>query len=384
MLSLPLAFLIVQTQSSWSQNWSTIRSSIEGQYYARVSQHKKMEELLDRYEPRAKAAKSESEFERVVNEMIDAFTDSHFDLYTKADQGYYMMDSLVHANTGELMPHIGAWFEPVKGGQRVQMLIEQGPADKAGIRKGDILLTVNGLPVQPVKSFEKHKGEKVTVTYQRGSDTKSASVEVEEENGIDFFLDGTRASERVIQSNGKKYGYIHLWTMSNEAQKSALASCVYGKFADTDGMILDIRDGFGGRPEGFGDPFFRPEVHLDWETPGFTNHQLFGYGKPLVVLINKGSRSAKEVFAYIMKKSGRAKIVGQQTGGNVLGTRPQQLDKWGYLEIPAVDVKADGFRIEKTGVAPNVAVKSEYDDKGDDLFIKAAIEELNKSAATRH
>src|SRR5205807_1760504 len=116
--------------------------------------------------------------------------------------------------------------------------------------------------------------------------------------------------------------YIHLWTMSNAAQSTELANSVFGKFKDTAGFILDIRDGFGGRPEGYGDPFFRPEVRLSWQSPMFTQQELFGYQRPLVVIINKGSRSAKEVFAFIMKSSKRATLIGEKTGGNVLGTFP--------------------------------------------------------------
>lgn len=377
MVILPLAIFAAHIQSSWEKNWSTVRSAIESRYYARESNKKFMTDLLNKYEPKARAATSEEGFEAAVNAMIDDFKDSHFDLFTKSDQGFYMMDSLSRGDKGDLMPSIGAWFDPKPEGLVVQMLIEGGEAANAGLRKGDVVLTVNGQPARPILSFNNHKGETVKLGYKRGTATLSADVKVVEQNGTDFFLDGTKNSSRIIEAGGKKYGYIHLWTMSNEAQKSALAGAVYGKFKDTDGMILDIRDGFGGRPEGFGDPFFRPEVKLDWVMPEFTNHQLFGYGKPLVVLINKGSRSAKEVFAFIMKKSGRATLVGEKTGGNVLGTTPMRLDNWGYLEIPAVDVLTDGTRLEKVGVSPDITVASEFDSSGKDLYIETALKALS-------
>jgi carboxyl-terminal processing protease len=342
-----------------------------------------MEELLNRYEPQAKAAKDEATFEKAVNDMIDEFKDSHFDLYTKSDQGYYVMDALTRGSIALPMPNIGAWFAEGPDGYTVQMLLENGEAAEAGLSKGDKVVKVDGLPFLPIQSFKGKKDKTVDLEFVHQGKTRKASVKVDEEDGGAFFLEGTRKSERMIEVNGKKYGYIHLWTMGDEAQKNALAGAVYGKFKDTDGFILDIRDGFGGRPEGYGDPFFRPEIHLDWTMPNFVNHQLFGYQRPLVILINKGSRSAKEVFAYIMKKSGRATLIGEQTGGNVLGTSPMRLGDWGYLEIPAVDVSADGDRLEKNGVAPDVKVSREFDDSGKDLYIDQAVKVLAEKLAAK-
>lgn len=240
------------------------------------------------------------------------------------------------------------------------------------------MATIDNDPFTPVDALATKVGKKATIGTIRNHTPMTAEVEVVQSAGNDFFLDATRASVRTIETGGKKFGYVHLWTMSTEDQKNALAGAVYGRLKDTDGFILDIRDGFGGRPEGYGDPFFRPEVKLSWESPGFTQQQLFGYQRPLVVIINKGSRSAKEVFAYIMKASHRAILVGEKTGGNVLGTFPSPVGDWAFLEIPMVDVKANGVRLEKNGVAPDVAVAKEFDEAGKDLYLEEAVRQLSK------
>jgi carboxyl-terminal processing protease len=281
------------------------------------------------------------------------------------------------------MPNIGAWFRPVANGFAIQMLLNGGPAAEAGLRKGDVVTNVDGHSFTPIESIADKVGKKVQITYMRGSNRQTADVEVKQGTGTQFFSDGTRSSQTIIERDGKKYAYIHLWTMSNETEKSMLANAVYGRLKDTDGFILDIRDGFGGRPEGFGDPFFRPEVNLSWDSPMFSQKQLFGYQRPLVVLINKGSRSAKEVFAFIMKDSKRATLVGEKTGGNVLGTSPSPVGDWGYLEIPMVDVKANGVRLEKVGVAPDIAVPQEFDASGKDLYVEEAIKVLSKQITAR-
>ncbi len=378
MILAPLAFAVAlqAPDIDYGKAWSGIRSSIEGRYYARQQQHDRMEALLNKYEPKAKAATNQAEFEKDVNDMIADFGDSHFCFFTKSDQGYYMMQSLTGGKSE--MPNVGAWFRPEGRGFVVQMLLNGGQAEAAGLRKGDVVTSIDGQPFTPIDALADKVGKKVKLGYVRKGSALNADVDVSKSNGTDFFLDATRSSIRVIESGGKKYGYIHLWTMSNESQKSALSAAVFGKLRNTDGFILDIRDGFGGRPEGFGDPFFRPEVHLSWETQGFTNEELFGYQRPLVVIINRGSRSAKEVFAYIMKSAKRATLVGETTAGNVLGTFPSAVGDWGYLEIPMVDVKANGVRLEKVGVSPDDPVAKEFDDQGNDLYLAEALKVLSK------
>lgn len=379
MLFAPLAFAIAlqAPKVDFVKAWTGIRNAIETRYYARQPDHDRMESLLNKYEPAAKSATSQGAFEKSVNDMIADFGDSHFGFFTKSDQGFYMMEALVKRD-GTDMPNIGAWFRPEGNGYAIQMLINGGAAEKAGLRKGDIVTRIDGQTFTPVDSMAAKVGNTVHVDFVRNHVPMSASVEVGKADGNAFFLDGTKASIKVIEFEGKKYGYIHLWTMSNEDQKSALANAVFGKLKNTDGFILDIRDGFGGRPEGFGDPFFRPEVHLSWGMQGFTTDELFGYQRPLVVLIDKGSRSAKEVFAFIMKASKRATLIGEKTGGNVLGTSPSPVGDWGYLEIPMVDVKANGERLEKVGVAPDIAVPQEFDSSGKDLYIEEALRVLSR------
>ena len=202
------------------------------------------------------------------------------------------------------------------------------------------------------------------------------TMPVEESEGMAMFLTATRNSAKIIEQGERKYAYFHLWTMAKEEFKTALSSFIYGRAMETDGFILDIRDGFGGRPEGYADPFFRPEAKMEWiiNGSGFTQH--FGYQKPLVLIINEGSRSAKEVLAFILKKSKRAVLVGEATGGNVLGTSPLMLGDWAVVEIPMVDLEVDDVRLEGKGVEPDFYVV-EKPTADRDPFIERAIEVLN-------
>jgi len=145
----------------------------------------------------------------------------------------------------------------------------------------------------------------------------------------------------------------------------------------SDALIYDLRDGFGGRPEGFFELFFAPDYELAWGLGSVTSKQRTGYDKPMVVLTNEGTRSAKEVVSAIFKKSKRATLIGQPTKGDVLGTFPQMIGDWGILEIPMVDLAFEGERMEKNPVQPDISVKDDPFRPGDEQF-EAALDHLSK------
>ncbi|MCW5942568.1 MAG: PDZ domain-containing protein [Fimbriimonadaceae bacterium] len=377
---LTLALLASPQADDFGKVWDDCARSIRRRYFARESRKDRMESLLGKYGPRAKTAKSRREFADAVNAMIVEFGDSHFALLTPEDQGYALMDNL--AGGSATIPHVGAWFRKGGDGYTVQMVLDGTPAMEAGLRPGDLILTVNGKPFTPVSSLAGLEGESVELSYRRGGETRRAKTRVETQTPLDMFLDATRESARVIERDGKRFGYVHLWTMANDRFRTALHGLIAGKLADTDGFVLDLRDGFGGRPEGFADPFFRPDVQLEWKfaegAPGMK--QSFGYGKPLVTIINGGSRSAKEVLAFVLKRSKRATLLGATTAGHVLGTTPYRIADWAFLEIPMVDVIADGVRLEGKGVAPDIVLPIEFGPDGSDLYLERSLALLASGA----
>ncbi len=377
-LLIPLLALVPQAED-FSATWGRVESSIRQRFYARSTRGAEMETLFKKFGPLAKAAKSQTEFATQVNAMIAEFKDSHFAFLDKDSQGYYLMDSLA-SSSPKSVPHFGAWFRETPQGYTVQMVLDGSAAEAAKLKKGDVILSVEGKPFSPVAALRGLEGKSVKLEVKSGDKIETRQVEVTEQPALEAFLEASRKSTKVIEHNGRKIGYFHLWTQANDKFREAVSSAVYGKLRDTDAMILDLRDGFGGRPEGFADPFFRPEVELKWMmTPTQGTTQLFGYGRPLVVLINEGSGSAKEVLSFIFKKSKRAILVGSQTAGHVLGTTPYRLNDWAYLEIPMVEVFADGVRLENNGVKPDFEVKTERSPDGTDRQLAKALDLLKDS-----
>jgi carboxyl-terminal processing protease len=95
------------------------------------------------------------------------------------------------------------------------------------------------------------------------------------------------------------------------------------------------------------------ERHGGTETVGFR------WQKPVVLLINNGTRSGKEVLAYGFKKNGYGEVVGEQTAGALLAARSFLLPDGSLLILAVNDVAVDGERLEGKGVAPTIEVPFE-------------------------
>src|SRR5688572_12727185 len=104
--------------------WSKVQTGISQRYYARDRRKADMDRLLAKYGPIASAAKSKSQFDKAVNDMIAEFGDSHFALLTDEDQGYYMFENLANPNTDVEMPSIGIWAKSTSSGYVAQMVTE--------------------------------------------------------------------------------------------------------------------------------------------------------------------------------------------------------------------------------------------------------------------
>ncbi len=61
-----------------------------------------------------------------------------------------------------------------------------------------------------------------------------------------MFLDAMKASVQVIEKEGVKVGYIHVWSYAGEVYQDQLEEELNGRLREADGLVLDLRDGWGG------------------------------------------------------------------------------------------------------------------------------------------
>ena len=152
-------------------------------------------------------------------------------------------------------------------------------------------------------------------------------------------------SARVVAHQGKRIGVIHLWHFMTGEVVQTLVRALNGPLADADALVLDVR-GRGGRA----DVVRRILSLFGGRQPSWT--------KPVVCLIDKGSRSAKEIFAYHWKKQELGPLIGETTAGACIGCRFMQLSDSSILMVPMSNVTSmtDGVNLEGRGVDPTEPV----------------------------
>ena len=158
------------------------------------------------------------------------------------------------------------------------------------------------------------------------------------------------------------------------------------------GFIIDLRSNPGGL---LSNAIYISDMFLDngvivstVDRDGYRETQNATRGvvtrKPVVVLINKGSASASEIFSGAMKDNGRAVIVGEQSFGKGL---VQEINKLPYESGINITIQKyltpNGTDINKKGITPDVVVKlTEEDIKNkNDVQLKKAIEILQQLSA---
>jgi carboxyl-terminal processing protease len=272
----------------------------------------------------------------LINEMLATLKVSHTHLYSQDDPWYYIFKSVftrvVDYSDRIEYPQIGIFTQKIGEDYFIRAILEGSAAEKAGLKRGDRIISADGEPFSPVNSFRGNnpltpvisgeKGENVTLLIQRQKEQTPIQIQVtpEEMDAQEAFALACMKSIKVIPIDNKKIGYIHIWGGIIEDITDAFErGLVQLNQAGCQGLILDIRDGIGGYSYQYFDPLQRsnlPSVTVI-DREGKKRPGVPKWEKPIVLLINDGVRSGKEIFAYAMKKSKRATLVGSTTAGEV-------------------------------------------------------------------
>jgi hypothetical protein len=106
---------------------------------------------------------------------------------------------------------LGVGIEPAKGGVRVTQVFPGGPADRAGLRVGDVITAVDDQRVRTRDNLldavrSRQPGQRVTVAYRRGDETRAASVELGEAPGM--FVLGIASSSETAPPEGSSQPFL--------------------------------------------------------------------------------------------------------------------------------------------------------------------------------
>ena len=314
-----------------------------------------VEPVLQEHAAAAAAAQTFGEEVAVVKAMLAVIPASHLGLSSATSYR-----SLDRALAGVREPMFGMQLLRWQGHWYATMVLNDSPAHRAGIRAWDEVVRINGLvpdssPVldystddaflpdsidPPVHPLRVDLGTDARFTMRVTRDSVADVTLVAEPYSA---LEATRSSVEVIEADGVRVGYVHLWYMHFRLH-DWLNQLLSGPFAGIDGLVIDLR-GRGG------DGGLATRM-LETLTPGA--HQR--YRGTVVLLQDRQTRSAKEMLADGLRARGVARIVGEASAGAVLPSGERRVGNGMMLMMPQVPSWGTYQGLELRRIEPDVPV----------------------------
>jgi carboxyl-terminal processing protease len=243
---------------------------------------------------------------------------------------------------------------------------EGSPAASAGIRPGDVIATIDGIPVNTTNLAD-------TIGRMRGKEGTTVKIGILREGSaepLQFTLKRSRVELRSVKAELLEpgMGYVRISQFSEttgDDLDAALKDLRKRNGAVLKGLVLDLRNNPGGVLEAavsVSDAFLdagvivtakgrTPESKFEMDaTPGDALK-----GAPIVVLINGGSASAAEIVAGALKDNHRAKLMGRTTfgKGSVQTVIPLSGDRAIKLTT-SLYYTPSGISINHRGIVPDI------------------------------
>lgn len=260
--------------------------------------------------------------------------------------------------------------------------IEDTPAWKEGILPGDLIVSIDGestagLTVdQASAKIRGPEGSKVKLSFKRGA-------------AYEYSVEFTRATIEipaiktgVIKQGGATIGYLRIieWMpQTSERIKAALDQMAAEGITH---LVVDVRSNPGGLLSSVvdvSDQFLASGMIVS--TRGRNSQENAEYKADasltipasikMVVLINRGSASASEIFSGAMKDQKRGLLIGEKSYGKGSVQQIFPLDTTGFKLTMARYYTPSGVNIDKTGIEPDIAVP-------DWVFSDAQLKELER------
>ena len=310
--------------------------------------------------------------ETAANNIYKAYLSSYGDKYTV----YYTPEeykSLMESTSGTFYGIGAVCQKSDEGGIVIVEPYEDAPAYKAGIRKGDRVIKVDGKDIMDmdlsaaVALIKGDKGTQVKLTVVRDGQTMDFSIT----------RDAVNIKTVDYEMREDSIGYIIISQfddVTTEQFKDALNDL---QNQGMKGLVIDVRSNPGGVlsvvvdivdqivPKGL--IVYTEDVDGNRkEYNGKSNNEL---SIPIAVLVDGNSASASEIFAGALQDYGKAKIIGTQTFGKGIVQTIQPLTDGSAIKYTiAKYYTPKGQDIHGHGVTPDIVVEYDSNADGDNQY----------------
>lgn len=230
---------------------------------------------------------------------------------------------------------IGIHVRAQSGNVEIVSLLPGSPAERAGLKPGDVLLEVDGKSIAGLSPQDTGKllsgptGRQVTLLVRRATGGDPETLTLTRETiqlptvlGVRRQPDGTFDFRHAADSTIARLRITHFSSNTADEMRTALQAI---SAADFRGLILDVRSNPGGRMDvaiSIADMFLDTGTIVSIRGRGEQEKKEWSARKsetlcrlPMVILANRSSASASEVLAGCLQDNGRAVVVGERTFG---------------------------------------------------------------------
>ncbi|OWK35866.1 S41 family peptidase [Fimbriiglobus ruber] len=363
----------------FAQSWRVLSDSFYDPQYHGADWNA----LREKYRPLVDHVAQKEDLYTLVSLMLGELNASHLGISGKLP------------NPDELTADLGLVFdETYRGpGFKIREVLKRGPADRrgAGLKTGDIVLAADRVELTEKTNLSKllnnKAGEAVPLDVTSDPADPKARRRVEivavprpkvAHLMYERWVENNAA--QITKLSGGKLGYIHIPSMDDDGLEGFMRA-LYSDNFDKEAIVLDVRYNGGG--------FTHDQVlnYLAGKEHTFFRQRNGGEGmvlrnydrkwtKPCVVVTNNQSFSDAEIFPHAFRAAGLGKVVGQATGGQVIGTNQVTLIDGSFFRVPRTGVfTVRGVNMDKEGVVPDVAVEIDPADwaKGTDTQLGKAV-----------
>jgi carboxyl-terminal processing protease len=367
--------------ADFAEVWTTVRDEFFDPELRGVD----WERARRTWSPHASGAGTLDELAAAINGMLATLETSHTHYYTVHDPAYWFLADLFNLEGVDDRGYvgIGLFSERVAGEDFVRSVVDGGPAAAAGLRAGDRLVAVEDGPWQPILPFRDREGRKTIVRVQRARDGEILELPVVPRriHPVEFYRQALAESARRIARPGIDAAYVRVWSYAGRQNHDTLIQLLNSELGEADGLILDLRDGWGGASPSYLTLFSERVPSLTSHRRGaeMPTHWDSQWRKPVVLLVDRTTRSGKEILAYGFKEYGYGPVVGETTAGAALPGKLFPIGDRAMLYLAVADFLVDGERLEGTGVAPDHEVPFELPyANGEDPRLERALELLKR------
>ncbi len=216
--------------------------------------------------------------------------------------------------------------------------------------------------------------------------------------GKDYVMASGMDANIIKDKNGVKYGYIYYSSFESSLSDAGMQSLMY-KFWNCRGIILDIRDNGGGLVSNMfqlASYFASTEMQVGYTRykKGKAHNDFTGYyaekvtpsdvasfkEMPVVLLTNRSSYSAANIFTGIMKQFPNVVVMGDQTGGGSASPMSVNLPNGWIVRLSSICFTDNNKQTFEFGVAPDIYKSTTETDaaNGKDMIIDAAMDYLSQ------